>query len=429
MGSSFPDSWQLLPLEDCMAAIIDYRGKTPKKTLSGVPLVTAKVVKDGRIQPIQEYIAHEDYDDWMRRGFPEPGDVLMTTEAPLGEIAQLDDRKVALAQRLITLRGKKSLLDNNYLKFLMQSEFVQHQLAARATGTTVLGIKQSELRQISLVIPPLDEQKQIAHILGTLDDKIELNQQMNRTLEGITRALFKSWFIDFDPVRAKLEGRQPTGMNAETAALFPDSFEDSPLGKIPKSWRVGKLEDIAEVVMGASPKGDTYNEEGIGIPLVNGPVEFGDHFLIKRKWTTAPTRLSQAGDLIFCVRGSTTGRRVIADDVFCLGRGVCAFRSRSGKQSFINQIVNLEINRLLAKTTGSVFPNLGSKDIKEFQVLVPQEPIVKRYCTICSNLDGKIYSQVRESIALSSMRDSLLPKLLSGEIRVNDAEQALEAVA
>ena len=257
MGSRFPDDWQLLPLEDCMAAIIDYRGKTPKKTLAGVPLVTAKVVKGGRIQPIQEYIAHGDYDDWMRRGFPEPGDILMTTEAPLGEIAQLDDRKVALAQRLITLRGRKSLLDNNYLKFLMQSEFVQHQLSARATGTTVLGIKQSELRQISLVIPPLDEQKQIAHILGTLDDKIELNQQMNRTLEGIARALFKSWFIDFEPVRAKLDGRQPAGMDAETAAFFPDSFEDSALGKIPKGWEVRAFGKLLNLTIG----GDWGKEE------------------------------------------------------------------------------------------------------------------------------------------------------------------------
>ena len=143
----------------------------------------------------------------MRRGLPQSGDIVMTTEAPLGEIAQLDGRKVALAQRLITLRGKPDLLDNTYLKFLMQSEFVQHQLHSRATGTTVLGIKQSELRQVTLVMPPLPEQRSIAHILGTLDDKIELNRRMNETLEALALAIFKAWFVDFDPVRAKAEGR------------------------------------------------------------------------------------------------------------------------------------------------------------------------------------------------------------------------------
>ena len=103
--------------------------------------------------------------------------------------------------------------------------------------SSVPGVNRNDLHLIKIRLPPLDEQKEIAHILGTLDDKIELNQQMNWTLEGIACALFKSWFIDFDPVRAKLDGRQPYGMDAETAALFPDSFDDSPLGKIPKGWK------------------------------------------------------------------------------------------------------------------------------------------------------------------------------------------------
>ena len=242
MITKFPDCWKILPLEECMDSIIDYRGKTPKKTSFGIPLITAKIVKDGRINDIQEYIASQDYDSWMCRGMPQVGDILMTTEAPLGEIAQLDKKKVALAQRLITLRGKKNFLDNNYLKFLMLSDFIQSQLYSRATGTSVVGIKQSELRKIELIIPPLSEQKAIAHILGTLDDKIELNQRMNKTLEAIARAIFKSWFIDFDPVRAKMEGRQPEGMSKEVADLFCDSFVESQLGMIPKGWKVGTVQ-------------------------------------------------------------------------------------------------------------------------------------------------------------------------------------------
>ena len=130
-----------------------------------------------------------------RRGLPQPGDIVMTTEAPLGEIAQLGSSRVALAQRLITLRGKNAILDNTFLKFLMQSAEVQNQLRARATGTTVLGIKQRELRKVVLTLPSLPEQRAIAHILGALDDKVELNRQMNETLESIARATFKSWFI------------------------------------------------------------------------------------------------------------------------------------------------------------------------------------------------------------------------------------------
>ncbi|MBD2230969.1 restriction endonuclease subunit S [Phormidium tenue] len=305
-------------------------------------------------------------------------------------------------------------LHKEFLYYLLCSHPYRHEVLASATGTTVKHTSPDRIKAFRFALPPLDEQKEIAHILGTLDDKIALNQQMNRTLEGIARALFKSWFIDFGPVRAKLDGRQPADMDAETAALFPDSFEDSNLGEIPKGWKVGKLGDLAEVIMGASPKGDTYNEDGIGIPLVNGPVEFGDYFLIKRKWTTAPTRLTQLGDLVFCVRGSTTGRRVIADDIYCLGRGVCAIRGLANNQIFINQTIELGLERLLAKTTGSVFPNLGSSAFKEFEILNPTDSVVHNYCKLVKPLRNKIEANIYEKGELQKIRDALLPKLLSG---------------
>ena len=132
--------WATSPLEDCMAAIIDYRGKSPEKTTFGIPLITAKIIKCGRIEPPEEFIAESDYEQWMRRGIPHAGDVVMTTEAPLGEVAQLDGKKVALAQRVITLRGKPDMLDNTFLKFLLQWEPIQEQLAHTRQGTTVLGI-------------------------------------------------------------------------------------------------------------------------------------------------------------------------------------------------------------------------------------------------------------------------------------------------
>ena len=265
--------WVHYRLENCMAAIIDYRGKTPRKTRSGIPLITAKVVKSGRIKTPTEFIAIEDYDSWMRRGLPRMGDVLVTTEAPLGEVAQLDRQRVALAQRLILLRGKPGILNNRFLKFLMQSAPVQDQLRARASGTTVFGIKQRELRQIGILVPPIQEQRSIAHVLGTLDDKIELNRRMNQTLEAMARALFKSWFVDFDPVRAKatLKHHAATfpqrggdwsverargyldGMDPDIAALFPCSFVDSELGPIPEGWEVKDLGESFILTMGQSP--------------------------------------------------------------------------------------------------------------------------------------------------------------------------------
>src|SRR5699024_4205706 len=207
MSFDYPDSWKKVLLDDAIDALIDYRGKTPQKTDRGIPLITAKIVKNGVILPANEYISINDYDDWMTRGFPKIGDVLLTTEAPLGEVAQLHDDKVALAQRIILLRGKEALLSNDYLLYLMQSDFIQNQLNARASGSTVKGIKQSELRKIELLIPSYNEQQKIAKILGDLDRKIEKNNQINETLEAMAQAIFKSWFIDFDPVKAKVEAK------------------------------------------------------------------------------------------------------------------------------------------------------------------------------------------------------------------------------
>lgn len=273
MSIDFPKNWKQVVLEDALDALIDYRGKTPKKVDKGIPLITAKVVKSGRILPMDEFIADEDYESWMVRGIPQISDIVVTTEAPLGEVAQIKNANVALAQRIVTLRGKVDFLENDFLLFLMQSDFVQNQLEARATGSTVKGIKQSELRKIILPIPPIAEQKCIGKILSDLDDKIHLNNQINQSLESIAQAIFKSWFVDFEPVRAKIaakqEGKDPeraamcviSGKSEEdlkqmaeddfaelqaTAALFPDELVESELGEVPNGWEVGKLQEVID---------------------------------------------------------------------------------------------------------------------------------------------------------------------------------------
>ena len=166
-----------------IATMIDYRGKTPQKTEKGIPLITAKIVKNGIILPANEFIAKENYASWMTRGYPLVGDVVLTTEAPLGEVAQLREANVALAQRIITIRGKEGILDNSYLKYFLQSSVGQARLRARETGTTVTGIKASELREISIPVPDIKRQQQIAKMLLDLDEKIYNTTQINHNLE------------------------------------------------------------------------------------------------------------------------------------------------------------------------------------------------------------------------------------------------------
>ncbi|WP_300580682.1 restriction endonuclease subunit S, partial [Marivita sp.] len=163
--------WTEIQLEDALEVLIDYRGKSPKKSETGIPVISAKVVKSGRIlDGIEQTIAPDYYVEWMRRGVPQAGDVVMTTEGPLGEVARLDETSAqyALGQRIVTMRGREGVLDNGFLKYLLMSSGIQERLQSRATGSTVAGISQKSLRSLPLPLAPFAEQREIASILGAL---------------------------------------------------------------------------------------------------------------------------------------------------------------------------------------------------------------------------------------------------------------------
>lgn len=438
MNSEFPESWIIAPLEECMESVIDYRGKTPQKTTFGIPLITAKIVKGGRINDVQEYIATQDYNSWMRRGIPKAGDVLVTTEAPLGEVAQLDNRKVALAQRLITLRGKKDYLDNGYLKFLMLSDWVQNQLNLRATGTTVLGIKQSELRKVELVVPPLAEQKAIAHILGTLDDKIELNQRMNRTLESIARAIFKSWFIDFDPVRAKMEGRQPEGMSKKVADLFPDSFVDSELGMIPKGWEVARLRDHVQITKGKSYKSKELSPCSTALITLKSFQRGGGYRTDGLKpytGTYKPEQVVKIGELVVAFTDVTQAADVIGKPAIVKSNFKYETLVASLDVGIVRTISQINIpflyylflqeefqSHIYAHTNGSTVLHLSKEAIPTFEFCLPPTNILDFFHKLLKPFFLQIDINDHQCTKLNTIRDTLLPKLISGEIRVNTRE-------
>lgn len=239
---SYKDEWKEYVLSEVIDTFLDYRGKTPKKTKSGIPLITAKVVKKGRILEPNEFIALDNYVPWMRRGLPKYGDVVLTVEAPLGEVGQiLTHDKIALAQRIITLRGKENILNNTFLKYSLQSNKMQGRLEARATGTTVIGIKSSELKKVEIPLPSLPVQTRIASILSAFDEKIEVNRQMNATLEAMAQAMFREMCLPDDE----------------------KNLEDG--------WSSTILENHVEVGRGLSYKGAglTNAEDEDGLPMHN----------------------------------------------------------------------------------------------------------------------------------------------------------------
>ena len=404
---------QCAPLENWMESIIDYRGKTPEKMTAGIPLITAKVIKGGRIETPSEFIAADAYEEWMRRGIPEAGDVVITTEAPLGEVAQLPKGKVVLAQRVITLRGKKGLVDNTFLKYLLLSRPFQEDLEARATGTTVVGIKQSVLRKIDLAFPSFLDQKTIAYILGTLDDKIELNRKTNETLEAMAKALFKSWFVDFDPVRAKAEGR-PTGLPDEISDLFPDSLEDSELGEIPSGWEVGGLDKFLVLQRGF----DLPAPQRIkgAYPVVAASGISGTH---NEPMAHAP--------------GVVTGRSGVLGKVFYIQSDFFPLNTTLWAKEFrlatpIYGYFMLGGIDFAIFNAGSAVPTLNRNHLGSLRFSLPPKALIGSFTVVADNLMRRKDGVVAEITNLSATRDTLLPKLISGEIRIPDAEKMLEEV-
>jgi type I restriction enzyme, S subunit len=428
--------WTTLPLEDCMAAIIDYRGKSPEKTTSGVPLVTAKIVKGGRIEKPEEFIAEADFDDWMRRGMPKPGDIVMTTEAPLGEVAQLDGRKVALAQRVITLRGKPDVLDNTFLKFLLQSTPVQEELRSRGTGTTVVGIRQSELRKVSLTLPPLAEQKAIAAVLGALDDKIELNRRMNATLEAMARALFQSWFVDFDPVRAKLDGRPPAALDPATAALFPATFQESSLGPIPHGWEVCPLSEKIQLLSGRTPKTSepTYWDGDIPWYSVRDAPSETDVWVIHTDKHVTKLGIANSAAQIFpekttiiSARG-TVGKLALTAVPMAMNQSCYGVRGITGYGDYFTYYSLREATaQLQQRTHGTVFDTITTETFKTLDCIFPTPKITVAFDRLVEPLLGRIRANLHQSCTLATLRDTLLPKLLSGELSVAEMEKEASA--
>ena len=173
-----------------VCSFIDYRGKTPPKTSSGIPLITAKIIKNGVIQEPQEFIDETFYDEWMRRGIPKKGDIIFTTEAPLGEVAKIKtDKKLAFAQRVIILEPYEEILDSDYLFYALQDRVLKSRIDARSSGTTVFGIKSKELKKVEIDIPAIETQKKIGRVLSTIDDKIAVNNAINKNLAAYSSIL------------------------------------------------------------------------------------------------------------------------------------------------------------------------------------------------------------------------------------------------
>ena len=348
--------------------------------------------------------------------------------------------RAVFASYLVRLQAKPDFNARFLAYYLKSKEFGEFIRGVLGDKSAQPNASASTMTAVPLSAPrDRTEQRAIAHVLGTLDDKIELNRRMNQTLEEMARALFKSWFVDFDPVRANATlkhhattppqgGSDWSGKRARTyldrmdpdiTALFPDSFVDSEHGPIPEGWEVKALGKCFNLTMGQSPPGSTYNEQGEGLPFFQGRSDFGFRYPENRKFCAAPTRIAQSGDTLVSVR-APVGDINMAWEICCIGRGVAALRHKSGTMSFSYYSAwTIQAALREYEQTGTVFGAINKSQFEALQVIAPSPSIVDAFDSSARPLDEKIRSNIAESRTLAALRDSLLPKLVSGRLRVN----------
>ena len=412
-----------LTIEEATERLIDYRGKTPPKTDSGVRLVTAKVVKGGQIHDERaEYIAAEFYDEWMRRGLPQKLDVLLTTEAPLGEVAILrDDVRIALAQRIILLRAKAGVLDPFYLFYVLQSEFGQGELRARSSGTTVLGIKQSELRKVRIPVCPLPTQRRIGGILSAYDELIENSQRRIKILETMMRSLYREWFVHF-----RFPGHESVPR------------VHSPMGEIPEGWEVKAVADAFEISGGGTP---SRKEESF---WTGGTIQWytpsdltgaGMMFMDDSSDHITDLGLAQSSTRVFAARSvmmtsrATIGAIAINTQPACTNQGfIICIPNEHVPLYFLYHWLKENVPMFTRMASGATFKEINRGVFKTIEFLQPTKELTDKFEVIAAPVAEQILALQRQTLNLRRTRDLLLPPLISGQVELalsNDKESTL----
>jgi len=383
--------WRQSPLSDLIkeSSTITYGVVKPGRE-GEITFIRGGDINNGRIIIENLRTITKEISQSYKRTILEGGELLVSLVGNPGQVALvphfLKGANIARQVGLIRLDSKKILPE--WVKYFLLSPIGQKSLGSHSIGSVQQVINLRDLKTVQIPQPPLTEQRAIAHILGTLDDKIELNRQMNHTLEAMAQALFKSWFVDFDPVvvnalragnpvpekfaqRAAHYRDNPDALRLpeDTLRQFPDRFQDSELGAIPEGWEASTICAEFYLTMGQSPPGTTYNEFRNGMPFFQGRRDFGFRYPSLRVYCTAPTRIASRGDTLVSVRAPVGDINMAYEDC-CVGRGLAALRHKSGSRSYTYyamQSLGEQFKRFEAE--GTVFGSINKKQFKNLPSL------------------------------------------------------------
>lgn len=437
--------WGVLTLRDAGVSLMDCDHRTPPAAETGYPYVAIPQLHGGRIEfKDARRISSAHFAEWTRKARPSADDVVLSRRCNPGETAFVSPGvEFALGQNLVLLRADGERVHPPFLRWLTRGPQWWEQIGKFINvGAVFDSLKCADVPKFELTIPPLPEQRAIAHILGTLDDKIELNRRRNQTLEAMARALFKDWFVDFGPVRAKMEGRDdqdglvsgqrhggrasgPTEpyLPADLWQLFPDRLDDE--GK-PEGWELRPVYDFANVVYGAPFASKQFNTVGAGTPLIRIR-DLASHE--PGVWTEQihpKGHFIEPGDIVVGMDGEFR-LHVWKGQSAWLNQRVCHFEPLPGvPSSFLTEALIEPLAFFERGKVGTTVIHLGKSDIDTFRLLHPGDSLLKAFGHVGEPWLAAIVRNALESRILAHLRDTLLPKLISGELRIADAERFLE---
>ena len=415
------------PLGEVASVRSGFAFKSSDWAENGIPVVKIANVKDGRLVMDGCSFVPQAVADSAAEFALQVGDILIAMTGYVGDVAIVRERDLpaALNQRVgrFAIRDRRRL-DQRFLFYLLRDADVRQEIEGLGYGSAQPNVSPSLIHGVEVPLPPLPEQRAIAHILGTLDDKIELNRRMSETLERQARALFKSWFVDFDPVRAKAEGRDP-GLPQPLANLFPDSFEDSALGEIPKGWEVKPLDEIARFLNGlALQKYPPTGERSLPVikiaQLRAGTTDGAD----RASADLEPAYIVQNGDILFSWSGS------LECVLWAAGPGALnqhLFKVTSDKYPkwlcYLGVHHHLEDFRHIAAGKATTMGHIQRHHLSDAKLATPSQALLRAIDAVFAPIVESIWRRAVESRTLAALRDALLPKLISGELRVKDAKR------
>jgi type I restriction enzyme S subunit len=415
-------------LADITEAIIDCEHKTAPTQLVGIPSIRTTDIKNGRLLLHQaNRVSAETYTEWTSRLEPKPGDLIIAREAPVGEVGIIPEgQRVCLGQRTVLLRPDKTKVLPRFLLYLLLTPQMRHALTSRAEGSITPHLNMSNIRALPIPgLPDMRHQEAVADLLGALDDKIEVNRSMNETLEAIASAIFKSWFIDFDPARKQ-----------------GSDFRPSELGEIPSGWRVVQLQETAEIIDCLHSK--KPDRQKSGKPLLqltnirnDGLLDMKDMFLISEQdyqlWISRME--ARKGDCVITNVGRVAAVAQIPANVrAALGRNMTGIRCRS-HCPFPTFLIELLMSgpmrdEIVLKTdSGTILESLNVRSIPHLRFVLPPRDMIQKFEANARPLRAKMEANLGQSTTLATLRDTLLPKLISGEIRIRQAEKIVKAHA